>query len=252
VSPKQLTNRRARRSAPCATNRRARRPAPWATNRRARRPAPWWTNAAATALLLAAGFVFGLSNAERVSAQVPAAAPAAAPMQAAAKSSQRAYDAQAASSDPATPGLVQPIPFNHAIHATDFKIGCLYCHSDTDKARMAGVPSVEVCMGCHAQFGGDLGGVQALTKLWTDKQPVAWDQIYRLPEYVKFRHNRHVAFGVTCQRCHGPVETMDKVQLTKDTIWWPWLLPSTKPQMGWCIDCHRLNQVSQDCLTCHY
>ncbi len=76
---------------------------------------------------------------------------------------------------------------------------------------MAGVPSVELCMGCHAQFGGDLGGVQTLTKHWDDKQPVPWDQIYRLPEYVKFRHNRHVAVGVPCQRCHGPVETMDKV-----------------------------------------
>jgi len=202
------------------------------TNRRARRFAPyvlWRALAVLMAVAAVAGLVFGLSDAEPVAAQAPAAA-----------------------ADPATPGLVQPIPFSHAIHATDFKIDCLYCHTGTDKARMAGVPSVEVCMGCHAQFGGDLAGVQTLTKFWNDKQPIPWDQIYRVPEHVKFRHNRHVAVGVTCQRCHGPIETMDKVQLTKDTIWWPWLLPSTKPEMGWCIDCHRQNQASQDCLTCHY
>lgn len=227
MSPNQFTERRGRHSAPYVR---------------------WRTLAALMAVAVVAGLVFGLSDAEPVAAQAPAAAPA----PSGPKSSQRAYDAQAAAADPATPGPVQPIPFSHALHATEFKIDCLYCHTGTDKARMAGVPSVEVCMGCHAQFGGDLEGVQTLTRFWNDKQPIPWDQIYRVPEYVKFRHNRHVAAGVACQRCHGPIETMDKVQLTKDTIWWPWLLPSTKPEMGWCIDCHRQNQASQDCLTCHY
>ena len=103
-----------------------------------------------------------------------------------------------------------------------------------------------------AQFGQDLEGVQTLKKYWDEKKPIPWVQIHRVPEHVKFRHNRHVAAGVQCQRCHGPVEQMDKVALTSDTIWWPWLLPSKKLEMGWCIDCHRNNQASQDCLTCHY
>ena len=45
---------------------------------------------------------------------------------------------------------------------------------------------------------------------------------------------------------------MDKVHLTPDTKWWPWLLPTQKLEMGWCIQCHRLNGASQDCVTCHY
>jgi hypothetical protein len=203
------------------------------------------------AALIAGGLVFGLAGAERVDAQAPAAAPAAA-APAGPKSSQQAYDAQTAASNPASAGPVQPIPFSHSLHAGQYQIDCLYCHTGTDKSRAAGVPSVELCMGCHAQFGGDLEGVQTLKKLWEEKQPVQWTQIYRLPEHVKFRHNRHVSAGVACQRCHGPIETMDKVYMTKDTIWWPWLLPSTKPEMGWCINCHRENQASQDCLTCHY
>jgi hypothetical protein len=201
---------------------------------------------AAVAVLVAAGLVLGLSGPDPVEAQAPAAAPAGP------KSSQKAYDAQTAAADPDAPGPVQPIPFSHKLHAGDFQIQCLYCHTGTDKSRMAGVPSVELCMGCHAQFGQDLEGVQTLKKYWDEKKPIPWVQIHRVPEHVKFRHNRHVQAGVACQRCHGPVEQMDKLALTSDTIWWPWLLPSAKLEMGWCIDCHRNNQASQDCLTCHY
>jgi hypothetical protein len=217
------------------------------TNRGARHSARRRLLVAAIAAGIAAALVFGLSNPEPVAAQAPAAAAPAGP-----KSSEKAYEAQAGAENAEAPGPLQPIPFSHKLHAGDFKIECLYCHTGTDRSRVAGVPSVELCMGCHSQFGQDLAGVQTLKKHWEEKKTIEWDQIYRLPEYVKFRHNRHVAANVPCQRCHGPVETMDKVYLTKDTIWWPWLLPSTKPEMGWCINCHRENQASQDCLTCHY
>ena len=45
---------------------------------------------------------------------------------------------------------------------------------------------------------------------------------------------------------------VDKVYLSPDTKWWPWLLPTAKLEMGWCIQCHRENNASQDCVTCHY
>ena len=168
------------------------------------------------------------------------------------QSSDKARAAQAAAWDDSAPGPRQPIPFSHALHAGEYKIDCLYCHSGTDRSRMAGVPSVELCMGCHNQFGQDLEGVQLLKKYWDEKKPIEWQQLYRLPEHVKFRHNRHVAKGIPCQRCHGPVEKMDRLYVTSDTVWWPWLLPSQKLEMGWCIQCHRANEASQDCLTCHY
>ena len=107
-------------------------------------------------------------------------------------------------------------------------------------------------MGCHSQFGQDLEGIQILTRYWEARETIPWVQIHRVPEHVQFKHNRHVQAGVACQRCHGQVQEMDKLYLTPDTIWWPWLLPSKKLEMGWCIDCHRQNQASQDCLTCHY
>ena len=154
---------------------------------------------------IAAGLVFGLSDPESVDAQAPAAAPSGP------RSSDAAYAAQDAAADPDTPGPVQPIPFSHKLHAGQYKIDCLYCHTGTDESRMAGVPSVELCMGCHSQFGQDLEGVQTLKKHWDDKSTIEWIQIYWVPNHVKFRHNRHVAANVACQRCHGPIETMDKV-----------------------------------------
>ena len=171
--------------------------------------------------------------------------------------------AQAAAGDPEAPGPDQPIPFSHAWHAGKYEIECLYCHTGTDRSQAAGVPSVELCMGCHAasswQYAKDEEGnslepegIQTLKRYWENKEPIPWQQIHRVPEHVQFRHNRHVAAGVECQDCHGPVEEMDKLHLTDDTVWWPWLLPSKKLEMGWCIQCHRENEASTDCLVCHY
>ena len=48
------------------------------------------------------------------------------------------------------------------------------------------------------------------------------------------------------------VEEMEKLYVTEDTHWWPWLLPAQKLEMGWCIACHRENGATQDCYACHY
>ena len=177
----------------------------------------------------------------------------AAPLQAVAqsKSTEAAYEAQRLAWDPALPGPDQPIPFSHALHAGTYQIECLYCHSGTDRSRMAGVPSVETCMGCHEQFGQDLEGVQILKKYWDEKKPIEWIQIHRLPEHVKFRHNRHVAAGLDCQTCHGPVQEMHKVHLVPDRVWVNGM-PAQKMEMGWCLHCHEAKKASIDCLTCHY
>jgi hypothetical protein len=81
-------------------------------------------------------------------------------------------------------------------------------------------------------------------------QPVEWTRVHSLPDYVYFDHRAHVRAGVACQRCHGPVETMERVRQVSDL------------SMGWCVNCHRdtsrdgVNgkavQASADCGTCHY
>ena len=44
----------------------------------------------------------------------------------------------------------QPINFSHRIHAGDFEIPCMYCHTEARRSTSAGVPSVSKCAGCHA------------------------------------------------------------------------------------------------------
>lgn len=157
--------------------------------------------------------------------------------------------------DESAPGPNQPIPFSHAHHAGTFQIECLYCHSGTDRSRAAGMPSVEDCMGCHENFAAEydqLEGIRILKEHWEQQRPIEWLQIHRLPEHVKFRHNRHLAAGLECQDCHGPVEEMDKLYLVPDTNFWHFGMPAQKLEMGWCIQCHNKLEASVDCLTCHY
>jgi len=160
-----------------------------------------------------------------------------------------------AAEDPDTPGPVQPIQFSHKHHAGLYQIDCQYCHSGTDQSPSAGVPALEVCMGCHAQFPpsyDELQGIKTLKQHWAEKKPIAWVQIHRLPEYVQFQHRAHVQKGFACQECHGAVEQQDKLAMKDATVWWPWLLPAKTLEMGWCIDCHRRNNATQDCAACHY
>lgn len=161
--------------------------------------------------------------------------------------------------DEEAPGPMQPIPFSHKHHAGLYEMECLYCHSGTDASQYAGMPSVELCMGCHAAFPAEydeLEGIQILKEHWEEKKPIEWLQIHRLPEHVQFRHNRHLAAGLDCNECHGsaeyPVEEQHKLFLVPDTKWWAYGLPAQKLEMGWCIKCHRQNGASDDCLTCHY
>lgn len=44
---------------------------------------------------------------------------------------------------------IQPIAFDHKIHAGDNDINCQYCHSSAKHSKTSGIPSVNVCMNCH-------------------------------------------------------------------------------------------------------
>lgn len=80
--------------------------------------------------------------------------------------------------------------------------------------------------------------------------PIHWVKVHNLPSFTHFDHRAHVNTGVTCQRCHGPVETMERVRQVEDL------------SMGWCVQCHRdANQngvagqqvrASTDCTACHH
>jgi hypothetical protein len=126
--------------------------------------------------------------------------------------SREACLSHAAAEDEDAPGPLQPIQFSHKHHSGTYKIHCLYCHTGSDRSQAAGVPAVEVCMGCHLQFApayDELAGIRTLKAHWERKEPILWKQIHRSPEHVQFRHNRHSEkVQVQCQDCHGPVEEL--------------------------------------------
>lgn len=143
----------------------------------------------------------------------------------------------------------QPIPFSHALHAGEYKIDCLYCHSGAERSRHAGVPPAGLCLNCHTQVKKDAPDIVALRHAVETGKPIAWTKVHRLPDFAFFDHSRHVAAGgVKCQSCHGPVETMVRVQQVETMA------------MGWCLDCHRRTAAesggkqvpSTDCAACHY
>ena len=133
----------------------------------------------------------------------------------------------------------QPIPFSHKIHASTNKIPCLYCHSNAERSRYATVPAVGVCMNCHTVVRTERPTIQALTRYYQSDKPVPWIRVHRVPDYVYFSHQWHIARGITCQTCHGQVQNMDVIR------------QATTLKMGMCISCHRQNKASQECNTCH-
>jgi mono/diheme cytochrome c family protein len=160
----------------------------------------------------------------------------------------------------------QPILFSHVIHAGAYRIDCQYCHTEARRSEFAGLPSVERCMGCHKIVGAE--GNPEITKLrgyWERKEPIPWEWLYKVPEFVYFPHKAHIRAEVACQTCHGRVETVMQIpapggpNLANDLLNLAGLSVVPPPlTMGWCIECHREQNATLgrnaplDCVTCHH
>ena len=178
---------------------------------------------------------------------------------------------------------VQPIDYSHRLHAGELQIDCQFCHTAANKSRHAGIPSSDVCMKCHKFVTAAFDVMQEelnkadiekrqpkqivsteLRKLYdslglddelnptagAEVKSIPWVRVHKLPDYVYFDHRAHVAAGVTCQTCHGPVESMERVRQS-ETL-----------SMGWCVNCHRdasengidgrPASAGTSCAVCHY
>ena len=93
-------------------------------------------------------------------------------------------------------------------------------------------------MGCHRIAGTGLPPVEELRGYESRGEPIEWEWVYKLPEFVQFSHKAHLR-NLECQDCHGPVEEMDRV--------YQWA-PLT---MGWCLECHRQPPSEGDVATDH-
>jgi hypothetical protein len=121
----------------------------------------------------------------------------------------------------------QPVMFSHRHHAGELKIDCRYCHTSVEKSWFAGVPPTSTCMTCHAQLFTDSPLLQPVRASAATGQPIAWNRVHLLPDYVYFNHSIHVNKGVGCTTCHGQVNEM------------PLTWKSNTLFMQWCLQCHR-------------
>jgi len=116
-------------------------------------------------------------------------------------------------------------------------------------------------MNCHTILEKQTVEIEKLKESVQLGRPVRWVKVHNLPDFVYFNHSQHVVSGVACQSCHGPVETMQRIEQVK---------PLT---MGWCLQCHREHAkmptgdfaraalsltkkqkpvAGLDCASCHY
>ena len=137
----------------------------------------------------------------------------------------------------------QPIEFSHNLH-NEAGVQCLFCHSNPMRSDVAGIPSVERCVGCHGVIATYRSEVQVLLGYWERQEPIPWQRVTEMPDHVFFSHQPHLLSGVSCETCHGDVGQMAAVR------------PVRRMDMGWCLNCH-LEQPEEkvarlaDCLACH-
>ncbi len=144
----------------------------------------------------------------------------------------------------------QPIKYSHKLHAGEMKIDCKYCHVGVEKSRIASVPSVNICMGCHAIAKKDSPEIIKLTQYYNEGKPIPWERVHRVPDFAYFNHSVHVNKGVECQSCHGDIQSTEVVgQVNSFT-------------MGACLTCHRnaheklpylkdIENGPENCSNCH-
>ncbi len=136
-------------------------------------------------------------------------------------------------------GPRQPIPFSHRVHVQVKRVSCFMCHTEAARSSRAGIPPLQTCLLCHARIIRSYPYIAQLREQFARNQPVVWQRVNWLPEFVYFNHSMHIQRGFDCGRCHGDVSSMDRV------------VKARKFEMGFCIQCHRDNKATHDCFACH-
>lgn len=68
-----------------------------------------------------------------------------------------------------------------------------------------------------------------------EQQPIPWQKVHDLPDFVHFTHKRHVKAGLECQECHGEVQDTMTVAYRVGEL-----------TMGWCLNCHESHPSIQE------
>ncbi len=121
----------------------------------------------------------------------------------------------------------QPVPFSHKHHVAGLGLDCRYCHTSVETSNFAGVPPTKTCMNCHSQVWNESPTLEPVRASVRNDASLEWVRVNDLADFVFFNHSIHVAKGLGCQTCHGPVDQMPLTWREKTL------------HMEWCLECHR-------------
>lgn len=137
------------------------------------------------------------------------------------------------------PAPVQPLPYSHKIHLA-LGLQCRTCHVNPDAGKLMTYPGTAICMGCHQAIATERPAIRKLAEYAASNLPIPWVRVYRVPDYVYWRHGTHLEADVPCADCHGPVAERDVIALE-----------TTVTTMLGCVTCHDQRQAFTDCIACH-
>jgi len=141
-----------------------------------------------------------------------------------------------------TPPVAQPVAFNHRKHTKDLKLDCQFCHQYVTAGAHAGLPDAKVCVMCHQVRQGQSAEAARVTELLARGDSLHFNKLFRLPSHVNFTHRRHVGIAkLACEGCHGAIADAQR----------PPERPLVTIRMAFCLDCHRAQRQSVDCVACH-
>lgn len=142
--------------------------------------------------------------------------------------------------NPVTPvAPVQPIPYSHKTHLA-LALQCRTCHSNPEPGMMMTFPATSTCMNCHETVSAKKPAIVKLAAFAKSQQPIPWVRVYTIAPGVQWGHRKHLAAGVKCETCHGPVADLDAMAMVTSVT-----------AMGTCINCHQMNNAKTTCNTCH-
>ena len=121
----------------------------------------------------------------------------------------------------------QVVPFSHKHHVGELGLDCRYCHSSVEVSSSAGMPATETCMTCHSQIWTNSSMLEPVRASYSSSKPISWTRVNAVPDFVYFNHSIHVAKGVGCTTCHGPIAEMN-ITWRGQTLY-----------MRWCLECHN-------------
>ena len=122
---------------------------------------------------------------------------------------------------------IQPVAFDHSLHAGQLGIDCRYCHTYVEQSEHSNIPGANTCMNCHSQIKADSPALAPVRDSYESGMPLHWIKVHRTPDYVYFNHSVHVNRGISCVECHGQVNEMEVIYQSKSLT------------MLFCLDCHR-------------